>query len=74
GYLRRYHPGLRGGVMRLLFAAGTTGRMLAQTLTGHKEAAARSRSLLVGTVTQRAFVGGHEVARTRFDETAERAR
>jgi GT2 family glycosyltransferase len=70
GYLRRYHPGVRGTAMRALFAAGTAGRMAAQALTGRRAAAASSRALLTGTLTQRAYVGGDEVARTRFEETA----
>lgn len=68
GYLRRYHPGPRGAAMRVLFALGTAGRMLAQRGTGRREAAELSRALLIGTVTRRALVAGQEVARARYDE------
>jgi GT2 family glycosyltransferase len=68
GYLRRYHPGPRGAAMRVLFALGTAGRMVAQRATGRRETAELSRALLVGTVTQRALVAGQEVARARYDE------
>jgi GT2 family glycosyltransferase/glycosyltransferase involved in cell wall biosynthesis len=69
GYLRRYHPGFRGRAMRGLFALGAAGRMAAQAATRRSESANQSRALLTGTLTQRAYVGGDEVARTRFDET-----
>jgi GT2 family glycosyltransferase len=71
GYLRRYHPGVRGTVMRGLFAAGTAGRMLAQQLTGRRHAAVLSRALLTGTLTQQAYVSGVEVAEARFDQVAD---
>ncbi|WP_172836177.1 glycosyltransferase [Microlunatus soli] len=70
GYLRRYHPGPRGVLMRGFFAAGTAGRMVAQRATGRSDAAALSRALLTGTLTGRAFVDGVEVARSRYDEVA----
>lgn len=70
GYLRRFHPGPRGAAMRALFALGTAGRMAAQVATGRREAAGLSRALLTGTITQRAMVGGREVARARYQETA----
>ena len=70
GYLRRYHPGPRGAAMRALFAAGAAGRMLAQRVTGRRGPAEQSRALLIGTLTQKAYVGGQEVARARFDETS----
>jgi GT2 family glycosyltransferase len=70
GYLRRYHEGPRGIAMRALFALGTAGRMVAQAVTGRRAAAQLSRALLTGTLTQRAYVGGEEVARARFEETA----
>ena len=54
--------------MRALFALGTAGRMAAQRVTGRREAARLSRALLMGTITQRASVGGQEVARERFEE------
>ena len=68
GYLRRYHGGPRGAVMRVLFALGTAARMVAQRAAGRRETAELSRALLVGTVTQRALVAGQEVARARYDE------
>lgn len=70
GYLRRYHPGPRGAVMRALFAAGTAARWAVQTGTGRREEARQSLALLTGTLTQRAYVGGQEVARARFEQTA----
>lgn len=69
GYLRRYHPGARGTAMRALFALGAAVRMAAQFATGRRAEAEQSRALLAGTLTQRAYVGGEEVARARFDET-----
>ena len=69
GYLKRYHPGVRGTAMRSLFALGTAGRLAAQVLTGRNDSARQSKALLAGTLTQRAHVGGNEVARARFEET-----
>ena len=74
GYVRRYHPGWRATAMRGLFAAGAAMRAIAQRVTGRNDAARLSIALVRGVLTQRAFVGGVEVARARFAETTGKGR
>ena len=70
GYLRRYHSPTRAAVMRGLFAAGLLLRAVRHGL-GRDGAAARLQlAMTQGLLTQRAYVGGTEVATSRFRETA----
>ncbi len=71
GYLVRYH-GWRSLPMRGLMVVGATLRALVAAMRGNIDAAAQQRAFIVGHVTRRAFVGGREVARTRFDEIIDR--
>ena len=56
--------------MRGLFAVGAALRGLAQLAAGHQDQALLSKALMLGVLTQRAFVGGTEVAKARFREPA----
>lgn len=67
GYLVRYH-GWRSVPMRGLMVLGATLRALVAALRGNVDVAAQQRAFIFGHLTGRAFVGGREVARTRFDE------
>ena len=69
GYLKRYHPGPAGVAMRAAFAAGALARGAAHRLRRDRATSRLDWALTVGTLTQRAYVGGQEVARSRFRET-----
>jgi len=71
GYLVRYH-GWRSVPMRGLMVLGATLRAVVAAMRGNSDVAAQQRAFILGHVTRRAFVGGREVARARFDETAGR--
>lgn len=68
-YVNRYTPtAVRAGVIRALYVAGMSGRVVALTVTGRRERAAASRAIIQGVVTHKAFVGDKEVARARVNE------
>jgi GT2 family glycosyltransferase len=69
GYVLRYHPRVQSTSMRAVFAGGAFLRAGLQLLRGDQAGARTNVALGVGTVTRRAYVGGSEVARSRFDET-----
>ena len=69
GYALRYHPGVEAAAMRAVFAGGAFVRAGLQWVRGNRAGARTNVALGLGTLTRRAFVGGAEVARTRFDET-----
>lgn len=57
-------------VIRALYVAGMSWRVVALTVTGRRGRAAAGHAIIRGVVTHKAFVGGTEVARARVDETA----
>lgn len=69
GYVARHHPPLEATLMRAVFAGGAFARAGVQRLRGNREGAATNVALGVGTLTRRAYVGGVEVARARYEET-----
>jgi GT2 family glycosyltransferase len=72
GYTRRYAPPFSAAVMRGLFAAGALLRAAAQALRLDLGGARLNVALASGVLTQRAYVGSVEVARTRFREMSAR--
>ena len=70
GYVMRYHPIAPALIMRGILAAGALCRGALQILKGDRAGARLNIALVRGTMTQRAYVGGREVARARFIDTA----
>ena len=70
GYVMRYHRIAPALLMRGILAAGALGRGALQMLKGDRAAARLNIALVRGTITRRAYVGGREVARARFIDTA----
>jgi GT2 family glycosyltransferase len=70
GYVMRYHRLAPALMMRGILAAGALGRGGLQMLKGDRANARLNLALVRGTITRRAYVGGVEVARSRFIETA----
>ncbi len=72
-YVNRYNPSaVRAGVIRAIYVAGMSWRVVALMVAGRRRRAASSRAIIRGVVTHRAFVGGTEVARARIDEVGPR--
>jgi GT2 family glycosyltransferase len=69
-YVMRYHRIAPALLMRGILAAGALGRGALQMLKGDRAAARLNIALVSGTITRRAYVGGREVARARFIDTA----
>lgn len=69
-YVFRYHRAPQSTMMRVMLAGGAFARSGLQRLRRNRAAARTWMALGVGAITRRAFVGGVEVARRRFDETA----
>ena len=70
GYVVRYHRLAPAVAMRGVLAAGALIRGALQMLHGDRSGARLNLALVTGTITRRAYVGGAEVARARFIETA----
>lgn len=68
-YVFRYHHGMRSTIMRTMLAGGAFARAGLHRLRRNRAASRTWVALGVGALTRRAFVGGVEVARGRFDET-----
>jgi GT2 family glycosyltransferase len=69
GYVRRYHSPGRAVIMRGLLAGGLLLRAVRHSIR-HDHAEARLQLAMTrGLLTQRAYVGGTEVATSRFRET-----
>lgn len=69
-YVVRYHQGPQATLMRAVYATGAFARAGLQLLQGNRKGARTNVAMAVGAVTRRAYVGGAEVARTRFVETS----
>lgn len=68
GYVRRYHSPLRAVIMRALFAAGLLLRAVRHSIRRNHAEARLQLAMTQGVLTQRAYVGGNEVARSRLSE------
>ena len=69
-YVRRYHSPTPAVVMRALFAAGLLLRAVRHCVSRNWAAARLQLAMTLGLLTQRAYVGGTEVATSRFRETS----
>lgn len=69
-YVERYHGPVQATVMRSMLAAGALIRAILQVTRGDRAAARLNLAYASGVITGRAYVGGVEVARSRFVETA----
>ena len=69
-YVQRYHSPARAAVMRGLFAAGLLLRAVRHGIGRNWAEARLQLAMTVGLLTQRAYVGGTEVAAARFRETS----
>ena len=69
-YVRRYHSPTRAVVMRGLFAAGLVLRAVRHGISRNWAEARLQLAMTRGLLTQRAYVGGTEVATSRFRETS----
>jgi GT2 family glycosyltransferase len=69
-YVRRYHSPIRAAVMRGLFAAGLLLRTVRHGIGCNWAEARLQLAMTRGVLTQRAYVGGTEVATSRFRETS----
>jgi GT2 family glycosyltransferase len=69
GYVMRYHRLAPALMMRGILATGALARSGLQLLKGDRSDAQLYLALVMGTLTRRAYVGGVEVARSRFIET-----
>ena len=69
GYVRRYHP-LRAVVMRGLFAGGLLLRAARHSIRRNGTEVRLQLAMTRGLLTRRAYVGGTEVATSRFRETS----
>ena len=69
GYVVRYHPWSRAMLMRVLYTGGAFARAGVSLLLRNRAVARSNVALGVGAATRRAYVGGTEVARARFDQT-----
>jgi GT2 family glycosyltransferase len=69
-YVRRYHPPTRAAVMRGLFAFGLLVRAIRHGIGRDWAAVQLQLAMARGLLTQRAYLGGTEVAASRFRETA----
>ena len=70
GYVRRYHNPVSATAMRLIFAAGAVLRAAVQRLRRDPDGAKLNIRLASGVLTQRAYVGSVEVARSRYREVS----
>ena len=70
GYVRRYHNPVSATAMRLIFAAGALLRAAVQRLRRDPDGAKLNIRLASGVLTQRAYVGSVEVARSRYREVS----
>ena len=71
-YVHRYHPTRAALPMRGLVIAGSLLRAVQQAIRGDTDRSRQFCAVALGALSRRAFVGGSEVARARFDETARR--
>ena len=69
-YVRRYHSPTRAVVMRGLFATGLLLRAVRHGIGRNWAEARLQLAMTRGLLTQRAYVGGTEVATSRFRETS----
>lgn len=69
-YLHRYHPTAAAVSMRILLIGGSLLRAVERAGRCNPAEARQFLAVAHGTLTRRAFVGGVEVARSRFDEVA----
>ena len=68
-YIKRYGTGpLQSVTIRALYVLGFSWRVVVLTVGGRRDRAAAAWAVIRGTVTQRAYVGGTEVARARARE------
>ena len=68
-YTKRYNgPAPRAAAIRALYVVGSAWRLAVHTALGRRDQAAATRAIITGVVTQKAFVGGVEVARARAEE------
>ena len=70
GYVRRYHSPAEAAVMRGLFAGGLLLRAVRHGIGRNWAEARLQLAMTRGLLTQRAYVGGTEVATSRFRETS----
>ncbi|GAB94324.1 GT2 family glycosyltransferase [Kineosphaera limosa] len=69
-YVERYHSGVPAKVMRASMATGYALRAAQQKLAGNDDLSRQYRAVIGGLVQRTAHVGGVEVARQRFNDTA----
>jgi GT2 family glycosyltransferase len=69
-YVRRYHSPVRAVVMRALFAGGLLLRAARHSIRRNGTEVRLQLAMTRGLLTQRAYVGGTEVATSRFRETS----
>lgn len=69
-YVRRYHSPTRASVMRGMFAVGLLLRAVRHGIDRNGAEARLQLAMALGLLTQRAYVGGTEVATSRFRETS----
>jgi GT2 family glycosyltransferase len=69
-YVRRYHSPARSLVMRTLFAGGLLLRAAQHGMRRNSTGVRLQLAMTRGLLTQRAYVGGTEVATSRFRETS----
>jgi len=69
-YVQRYHSPARAVVMRGLFAGGMLLRAVRHSIHGNRTDARLQLAMTRGLLTQRAYVGGAEIATSRFRETS----
>lgn len=69
-YVRRYHSPARAAVMRGLFAGGMLLRAVELSIRRNRTGARLQLAMTRGLLTQRAYVGGAEIATSRFRETS----
>ncbi len=68
-YVERYHPGPPASIMRGMLAFGYAARAGRERLRGDHDRSAQYRAVVRGLLSRRAYVGGVEVARARFEDT-----
>jgi GT2 family glycosyltransferase len=69
-YVRRYHTPTRAVIMRALFAGGVLLRAVRHSIRRDHAEVRLQLAMTRGLLTQRAYVGGTEVAASRFSETS----
>jgi GT2 family glycosyltransferase len=70
GYVRRYHNAVSALAMRVIFAAGALLRAAVLRLGRDADGARLNIKLASGVLSQRAYVGSVEVARSRYREVS----